>query len=123
MEQSANESTGPEARPRPEANFSSLVVSLAISAIEMLGGQPEDEDKDKPASPPQPQLARPMIDTLEVLKDKTRGNLTPEETGLLDSVLLDLRLRYLKATAAPQPAGTEPAAPSEDPPRGRIILP
>ena len=30
-----------------------------------------------------------------MLKDKTKGNLTPEEENLLDSVLYDVRLKYL----------------------------
>jgi hypothetical protein len=46
-----------------------------------------------------PELAKPMIDTLEILKEKTRANLTPEEVELLNSVLLDLRLRYLRAVS------------------------
>ena len=55
--------------------------------------------------------AKPMIDSLEILKEKTRGNLTAEETTLLDSLLFDLRLRYLKAGA--RPAGETAVSPGQ----------
>jgi hypothetical protein len=53
----------------------------------------------------------------------TSGNPTPEEAELLDSILFDLRLRHLKVSGASQAVGTEPAAPPEEPPKGRIIIP
>ena len=85
--------TEPETSP---ATFSSLVLSLALSALEML------TEPDKPGDKPRDhRRARPMIDSLEVLKEKTRGNLSAEEASLLDAVLCDLRLRYLKADSRP----------------------
>jgi hypothetical protein len=80
----------------PQASFSSLVITLALSAMEQLN--PKPPDKDRPAEPAKPELAKPMIDTLEILQEKTKGNLTKEEDELLGTVLLDLRLRYLRAT-------------------------
>jgi len=46
---------------------------------------------------PQPDIigARQTIDTLAVLKDKTKGNLTPQEEGLLQNVLFELRMAFL----------------------------
>ena len=40
--------------------------------------------------------ARLYIDLLEVLKEKTEGNLGPEEQGLLEDLLYQLRLRYVQ---------------------------
>ena len=42
-------------------------------------------------------LARQTIDTLEMLEAKTRGNLDSEEAKLLESLLYELRMRYVEA--------------------------
>src|SRR5688572_26917432 len=44
-------------------------------------------------------LAKHNIDLLGVLEEKTRGNLTPEEKRLLDSVLYELRMRYVSVAS------------------------
>jgi hypothetical protein len=46
-------------------------------------------------------LARHTIDSLEMLQDKTRGNLDVEETRLLESLLYELRMRFVEASSAP----------------------
>ncbi|HEY5741038.1 MAG TPA: DUF1844 domain-containing protein [Terrimicrobiaceae bacterium] len=65
--------------------------------------------------------AKLFIDHLEMIREKTRGNLTSQETEILNSVLSDLELAYVQAsstassTAAPIPAPEpEAAPPSED---------
>jgi hypothetical protein len=79
--------------PLPEVNFNSLIFSLSSSALINLGeiadphtGQTQ---KDLP-------LAKHSIDTIAMLKDKTKGNLNPEEQRFLDTILADLRWRYVK---------------------------
>jgi len=42
-------------------------------------------------------LAKQSIDIINLLKDKTKGNLTNEEENLLDNLLYDLRMRFVKA--------------------------
>jgi hypothetical protein len=42
-------------------------------------------------------LAKHTIDTLQLLKGKTAGNLTDKEKELLENVLYDLQMRYVKA--------------------------
>jgi hypothetical protein len=37
-----------------------------------------------------------MIDILALLQEKTRGNLTPDESDLLEQVLYELRLRFVE---------------------------
>jgi hypothetical protein len=104
----------------PEVSFSSLVMSMALGALSYL--HPAATQEAKPA-PPQPELAKPVIAMLEVLKEKTRGNLTAEESGLLDSMLLELKVRYMKCCVGgrePTPAGESQSSPdtgSEDPTR------
>jgi hypothetical protein len=96
----AEEKPQPSTEPGVPASFSSLVLSLALAALQVLeeSGKPDDKPRDH-------RQAKPMIDSLEILKDKTKGNLTPDEAALLDSVLLDVRLRYLKADARPAAPG------------------
>ena len=43
------------------------------------------------------ELARQNIDLLEMIREKTRNNLTPEEQKLLDSLLYETRMRFVEA--------------------------
>jgi hypothetical protein len=59
------------------------------------------------------EFARMFIDQIEMLQEKTRGNLSNEETQMLTSVLSDLRLAFLQASKNPAPADPgQPAAPA-----------
>jgi hypothetical protein len=78
----------------PAIDFSMLVLSLATSAMVHMGLVPESEGGSTEKNLP---LAHQTIDTLALLQEKTRGNLTDEETKLLQSVLYELRLSYVKA--------------------------
>ena len=80
--------------PLPEVNFSSLVISLSSSALLHLGeiADPQTGQKHKDLG-----LAKHTIDTVALLKEKTKGNLTDEETKIIESVLTDLRWLYVKA--------------------------
>jgi hypothetical protein len=41
-------------------------------------------------------IAQQTIDTIEMLREKTRGNLEPDETKLIDSLLYELRLHFVE---------------------------
>jgi hypothetical protein len=58
------------------------------------------------------EFARMFIDQIEMLQEKTRGNLSNEETQMLTSVLSDLRLAFLQASKNPAPAPSQPTAPA-----------
>ena len=88
------------AGPLTEMSFATLVLSLASSALVHLGVAPEP-GAETPGAPNLP-LARQTIDILEMLRDKTRGNLDADETGLLEQVLHDLHLRFVEAKRGPQ---------------------
>ncbi len=77
----------------PPANLASLLVGLATNALIHLGESPDGE---APAAVDLP-AAKHSIDMLALLQDKTRGNLLPEEEALLQALLYDLRLKYVKA--------------------------
>ena len=75
-------------------DFSTFVVSLSTSALYHMGLVPEPEG-GAPAAPDLP-LARQTIDILEILQQKTRGNLDAEEAHLLESLLYELRMRFVE---------------------------
>jgi hypothetical protein len=62
-----------------------------------LGALPSADSEGLPPSLP---LARQTIEILAMLQEKTRGNLTAEETALVEKLLVDLRLRYVQASRA-----------------------
>jgi hypothetical protein len=88
----ASPSSQPEAdEPLPPASFSVLVMSLATQALALMGQIPGADGK------PVVELghAKHFIDTLGVLDEKTKGNLTPEESAILDNALHELRLLFV----------------------------
>ena len=78
----------------PEANFSLFISGLATQALISLGDLTNPLTGKKEKSLPE---AKYTIDTLAILKEKTRGNLTAQESALLEGYLTDLRLRYVKS--------------------------
>ncbi len=83
-----------ERAPLPEVNFNSLIFSLSSSALLHLGEIADPQTGEKKMDF---ELAKHTIDTLAMLKEKTTGNLTDEEGKFLESILTDLRWRYVKA--------------------------
>lgn len=90
-----------------EMNFEKFAASLYMSALMQLGLAAPQGGK------PQVDLmgARQTIDILGILKDKTKGNLTPAEENMLQNVLYELRMAYLEVTnlIANPPEGRVPA--------------
>lgn len=77
----------------PTIDFSTFVLSLASTAMLNMGRMPDPTGGDMPADL---KLARQNIDMLVMLREKTKGNLTPEEGVLLDRLLHDLRLAFVE---------------------------
>jgi hypothetical protein len=75
-----------------EFGFSTFILSLSTSALVHLGELPDPITNKKEVNL---QLAKQTISIIEMLKEKTKGNLTKEEASLLDNVLYDVRLKYL----------------------------
>ncbi len=96
-EEPRRESTGPAspqaAGPRVGGpNFLDLVGTLQMSAMAALGML---QTADGRRSPVNLGAAKDSIDILELLREKTRGNLTEEEGGALSEVLYHLRMAYV----------------------------
>jgi hypothetical protein len=77
----------------PPLDFSSIVLPIFTPALLKLGLL---RDPDKPDSELNLELARRLIDILDLLKDRTKGNLSPEEESLLDSCLQQLKAAFLE---------------------------
>jgi hypothetical protein len=79
----------------PQIDFGMFIMSLASSVLVHLGEIEHPETSERHGNLP---LAKQTIDILGMLREKTRGNLTEEETQLLDHLLYDLRLKYVDAS-------------------------
>jgi hypothetical protein len=112
MEDEIRKGYGAQAVPDYEASFDRLLEPFYLTALMQLGMMPAERGV-------QPQVdiigARHTIDTLSLLQEKTRGNLTNEEASVLETVIYQLRMRYIELTnaiarSAQNPQG-EPGAP------------
>ena len=79
--------------PLPEGNLAALISMLATQALFALGLlQIKGQEERKPDL----ELAKYNIDMLQVLEEKTKGNLTKEEEAVLSNTLNELRMGYVK---------------------------
>ena len=81
----------------PPANFETLLSTIVTQALFAMGAIPDPQTG-------QPMLhldlARHHIDMLTVLEDKTKGNLSDDESKALSSTLYELRSRYVQVANA-----------------------
>ncbi len=77
-----------------EMSFDKFVASIYMSALVQLGLAAPPGEK------PMVDLigARQTIDTLAILQEKTKGNLTPAEENMLQNCLYEVRMAYLEVT-------------------------
>lgn len=75
-------------------DFTTFILSVSSAAFMGLGLTPQP-GTDKPEI--DLELARQNIDLLELMKEKTKNNLTTEEQKLLDNILFETRMRYVEA--------------------------
>lgn len=81
-----------EASP-PEMNFASFIFSLSTTAMYHFGDFPDPVTKESRCNLP---AAKQTIDILSILRTKTEGNLEEGEKEMLDGILYELRMRYVK---------------------------
>lgn len=91
----ADAETGTQSPPLPKMTFATFIISLNHSALVHLGVV---EDPSTGTKTKNLELAKQTIDIIAMLEDKTRGNLTEEESKMIKSLLYDLRLVYVKET-------------------------
>lgn len=94
-----------------EMNFERVIESFYMSALIQMGALRQEGE--------QPRVdiigARQTIDSLAVLQEKTKGNLTEREKTLLQNVLFELRMAWIEITNAVASSATKPpgAPPAE----------
>ena len=86
-------SSVPKAPEVPEITFGLFISGLLMEALIALGDVEHPVTKKKELSAPH---AKFIIETLAMLKDKTKNNLTREEDDSLGAVLYDLRMRFVQ---------------------------
>jgi Domain of unknown function (DUF1844) len=107
----------------PPMSFEQIVQSIYMSTIMQLGGATQEGQQ------PRVDLmgARQSIDMLSILSEKTRGNLTPAESQLMDNALFEVRMGFLEVTqalarsAANRTTAPGPGAPGFVPPGPKIV--
>jgi hypothetical protein len=90
----------------PEMTFARLIESFYMTALLQLGairqeGEPAAVDIIG---------ARQTIDSINILQEKTKGNLSEQEQTLLQNVLFELRMAWIEVTNALANAATKPGA-------------
>ena len=88
-EEKKNESPG-----FPPLDFETLITEYSTTAMAYLGGMPDPETQEPIFNL---QLAKRMIDTIDLLKEKTKGNLSTPESNFLENTLYSLKMTYVRA--------------------------
>ena len=113
----SSQSTEQERPQLPPVDFSAFIAELGMTAVTYLGGYQNPETKEVLVDL---EMAKRTIDTIDLLKEKTKGNLTAPESNLLDNTLYNLRMTYIRIANNPPPPPTPEAsesgseAPSEE---------
>ena len=104
--ESSDSSQSTQDRPKlPPVDFSAFIAELGMTAVTYLGGYQNPETKEVLVDL---EMAKRTIDTIDLLKEKTKGNLTAPESNLLDNTLYNLRMTYIRiANNPPSPATPE----------------
>lgn len=82
----------------PKISFSTFIMSLNASILVNLGLETDPISREKVVNL---SLARQTIDILGMLEQKTKGNLEDDERRLLNHMLYELRILYIKAKEKP----------------------
>ena len=95
-------SSAPQQPPRrggapSQSEFGMFLSSLSMQAMIALG---EMAHPATGLAQPDLEQSRYLVDVLGLLQEKTQGNLSPEETTLLDGLLYELRMKYVEKTQA-----------------------
>ena len=110
-----------EAQQLPPVDFINYLANLVETGQLYLQGIPNPETEEVVINLP---VVKHIIDTIEMLEGKTKGNLTAPEANFLTNTLYELRMGYIRAASSQEAAAQEAtvdsteaeetAAPTED---------
>jgi Domain of unknown function (DUF1844) len=81
-----------------EISFANFVVGLSLEALAALGEIPDPSSGQRRTDL---QAAQQFIDIIGMLRDKTSGNLDRDEENLIETILFDLRMKYVELARPP----------------------
>ena len=96
-----------ETQQLPPVDFISYLANLVETGRLYLDGIPNPETDEVVINLP---LVKHIIDTIEMLEEKTKGNLTAPEANFLANTLYELRIGYVRALSRHETATREAAA-------------
>ena len=99
-----------EGQQTPPVDFISYLANLVETGRLYLEGIPNPETDEVVTNLP---LVKHIIDTIEMLEEKTKGNLTAPEANFLANTLYELRMGYVRAINS-QATLTQPEEPTEE---------
>jgi hypothetical protein len=88
-------SAGQDAQQRPPIDFPSYILSYYTQGLVLLGEVPNPYTNKKEEDA---EAAQHTVDILAMLQQKTKGNLSKEEEQLLETVLYELRMKFMAKT-------------------------
>ena len=109
----SDQSSEQERSKLPPVDFSAFIAELGMTAVTYLGGYQNPETKEVLVDL---EMAKRTIDTIDLLKEKTKGNLTAPESNLLDNTLYNLRMTYIRIANNPPPPTPETSEPGSEAP-------
>lgn len=93
-----------ETQHLPPVDFISYLANLVETGRLYLNGIPDPETEEVVINLP---LVKHIIDTIEMLEEKTKGNLTAPEANFLANTLYELRMGYVRALSRHEAAAQE----------------
>lgn len=96
----SGEAAAARGQQMPAASFETLISTMATQALFAMGAIPDPQTGQRMAHL---DLARHHIDMLAVLEEKTKGNLSKEESDMLATTVYELRNRYVQLTMSQRP--------------------
>ncbi len=86
------EAAASQSSAEPQLDFFNYIASLGFQAMIFLGEMPNPMTNQVEKNLKQ---AKFLIDTLVILREKTKGNLTKEEDDILNGSIYELQMRYV----------------------------
>lgn len=94
MNESPTQEGNSEVGSMPGVNFSTFVLSLYSSALVQMGEMADPATGERYKNL---EVARQTVDMIIMLEEKTRGNLDADESKLIQNMIHELRMAYVKA--------------------------
>ena len=101
-----------ETQQLPPVDFISYLTNLVETGQLYLQGVPNPETEEVVINLP---IVKHIIDTIEMLEEKTKGNLTAPEANFLTNTLYELRMGYIRVASSQEAAAQQAAAEAETP--------